>query len=173
MRQKKSRRLFDLVAKEGFHRIRNGFYHENCIKNVIFGFFCSVESRRSYGYIVCIEGSFFSIQYNKIAKYTRRVDFSAYPISNGIAKDFITSCYSCSKHHHLFEYEDPTLGRARSPASERSTAIPIQMMCRTEEIVDGDEPSSYPWPPVARRAMNNSQGHACIPHRCGIPIVGY
>jgi len=101
------------------------------------------------------------------------VDFSAYPISNGIAKDFITSCYSCSKHRHLFEYEDPTLGRARSPASERSTAIPIQMMCRTEEIVDGDEPSSYPWPPVARRAMNNSQGHASIPHRCGIPIVGY
>jgi hypothetical protein len=97
--------------------------------------------RRYYGYIVCIEGSFFSIQYNKIAKYTRRVDFSAYLISNGIAKDFIASYYSCSKHSHLFEYEDPTLGRARSPTSERSTAIPIQMMFRTEEIVDGDEPS--------------------------------
>jgi len=41
----------------------------------------------------------------------------------------------------MFEYTDQTLGLIQSPASERSAGMLIQIVCRTEEIVDGDEPA--------------------------------
>lgn len=78
--------------------------------------------------------------HSKGANFTRRIGFSAYRISNGITRVFISSYYSCMKHIHLFEDEDQTPGRARIPASERSYRIPIQTICKAEEIVYGNEP---------------------------------